>query len=179
MRKQLALPRKYVALAVPPKVSRPLQPFQHMKRYNGGAEVPSKVTACLVLGSLIYLGAPVLLSQSASAAPSTPPDNMASSQNVSHVPPPGFQDRYPRYQLVPGDTMDLVFEFSPEFNQSVSVQPDGYISLRGAGDVHVSSMTLPQLISTLEVAYGKILNKPAISVVLKDYEKPYFIATGQ
>ncbi len=75
--------------------------------------------------------------------------------------------------------MDLVFEFSPEFNQSVSVQPDGYISLRGVGDVHVSSLTLPQLITTLEAAYSKILNKPAISVELKDYEKPYFIATGQ
>jgi polysaccharide export outer membrane protein len=27
--------------------------------------------------------------------------------------------------------------------------------------------------------YGKILNEPIISVVLKDFEKPYFIADGQ
>jgi polysaccharide export outer membrane protein len=75
--------------------------------------------------------------------------------------------------------MDLIFEFSPEFNQTVTIQPDGYISLRGIGDVHVSSETLPQLISTLQTAYAKILNKPAISVVMKDFEKPYFTANGQ
>ena len=75
--------------------------------------------------------------------------------------------------------MDIVFEFSPEFNQTVIVQPDGYINLRGVGDVHVSSETLPQLISTLQTSYGKFLNKPVISVVLKDFEKPYFIANGQ
>lgn len=142
--------------------------------------MPSKVTACLVVGLLIQLSAPILSSQSAGQVPSTLPENAtAGSQNVSQPHPPGFQDRDPRYQLVPGDTMDLVFEFSPEFNQSVSVQPDGYINLRGVGDIHVSSLTLPQLISTLEAAYSKILNKPAISVVLKDYDKPYFVALGQ
>jgi polysaccharide export outer membrane protein len=99
--------------------------------------------------------------------------------NHSSGPAPGFQERYPRYQLVPGDTMDLVFEFSPEFNQNVTVQPDGYISLRSVGDVHVSSETIPQLVSTLQNAYSKILNKPAISVVMKDFEKPFFMANGQ
>jgi polysaccharide export outer membrane protein len=91
----------------------------------------------------------------------------------------GFQERYPRYQVLDGDTMDLVFEFSPEFNQTVTVQPDGYISLRGIGDVHVASQTLPELITTLQTAYGKILNKPAISVLLKDFKRPYFTAQGQ
>jgi len=75
--------------------------------------------------------------------------------------------------------MDLFFEFSPEFNQTVNVQPDGFISLRGIGDVHVSTQTVPQLISTLQIAYSKILSKPAISVLLKDFESPYFTATGQ
>lgn len=91
----------------------------------------------------------------------------------------GFQERYPRYQLLAGDTMDLVFEFSPEFNQTVTIQPDGYISLRGIGDLHVSSETLPELVTNLQNAYSKILNKPAISVLLKDFEKPYFIVNGQ
>ena len=75
--------------------------------------------------------------------------------------------------------MDLVFEFSPEFNQTVTIQPDGYISLRGVGDLHVSSETLPELVTTLQNAYSKILNKPSISVLMKDFERPYFIANGQ
>jgi len=92
---------------------------------------------------------------------------------------PGFQQRYPRYKLEFGDQFDVSFELSPEFNQTVTVQPDGYITLRGAGDVHVAGQTVPQLTETLKQAYGKILKDPVISVVLKDFEKPYFIADGQ
>jgi len=91
----------------------------------------------------------------------------------------GFQQRFPRYKLEFGDQFDVSFELSPEFNQSVTVQPDGYITLRGAGDVHVEGQTVPELTETLRRAYGKILNAPLISVVLKDLEKPYFIADGQ
>ncbi|MGA9304202.1 MAG: polysaccharide biosynthesis/export family protein [Candidatus Sulfotelmatobacter sp.] len=92
---------------------------------------------------------------------------------------PTLQQRYSRYKLEFGDQFDVSFELSPEFNQTVTVQPDGYITLRGAGDVHVVGQTVPQLTETLRQAYGKILKDPVISVVLKDFEKPYFIADGQ
>lgn len=91
----------------------------------------------------------------------------------------GFNDRLPRYQLEEGDSFAVHFEFSPEFDQQVTVQPDGFITLRGVGDVHVAGQTVPQLTSTLHVAYEKILYQPDISVVLKDFEKPYFVAGGQ
>jgi len=91
-----------------------------------------------------------------------------------------LRDRYPRYTLRPGDTFDIIFELSPEFNQTgVSVQPDGFITLRGVGDVHVAGQTVPELTATLQTTYGKILHDPLISVTLKDFEKPYFIADGQ
>ncbi|HYK36750.1 polysaccharide biosynthesis/export family protein [Alloacidobacterium sp.] len=142
--------------------------------------MPGKSTLNFVLAFVTLICAPMLFCQSSEQNPSDQTANAGvDTQSGNKVPPPGFQERYPRYQLVTGDTMDLIFEFSPEFNQTVSVQPDGYISLRGIGDVHVSSLTLPQLTSTLEAAYSKILNKPSISVVMKDYEKPYFIANGQ
>jgi polysaccharide export outer membrane protein len=35
------------------------------------------------------------------------------------------------------------------------------------------------LTATLRLAYGKILHEPLISIVLKDFQKPYFIADGQ
>jgi len=90
-----------------------------------------------------------------------------------------FQQRYPRYKLEFGDQLEVSFELSPEFNQTVTVQPDGYITLRGAGDVRVAGQTVPELTETLKRAYAKILHDPLISVVLKDFEKPYFIADGQ
>ena len=69
---------------------------------------------------------------------------------------------------------------SPEFNQiGVAVQPDGFVTLHGIGDIKVQGQTVPQLTDTLTQAYSKILNNPIISVVLKDFQKPYFVADGQ
>ena len=38
---------------------------------------------------------------------------------------------------------------------------------------------MPELRELLKTAYGKILHDPVINVVLKDFEKPYFIAGGE
>jgi polysaccharide export outer membrane protein len=93
---------------------------------------------------------------------------------------PQLKSRTTRYRIEAGDTFDLTFELSPEFNQTaVAVQPDGFVTLRGVGDIKVAGETVPELTATLRQAYGKILNNPLISVVLKEFEKPYFIASGQ
>ena len=92
---------------------------------------------------------------------------------------PQFSDRYPRYQIAAGDSMDVLFTFTPEYNQTVTVQPDGFISLRDVGDVHVQGKTIPELTDFLQKKYSSILNKPNVSIVLKDFEKPHFIVTGQ
>lgn len=140
----------------------------------------TKLAGFVALAFVMEGGACSLLGQDAATRPADAPSvAQASAQAAKNAKTPQFQERNPRYQLLDGDSMDISFEFSPEFNQSVTVQPDGYISLRGIGDVHVASETLPELISTLQTAYGAILNKPAISVVLKDFKKPYFTAQGQ
>ncbi len=91
-----------------------------------------------------------------------------------------FQARAPRYKLAPGDSFDVNFDLSPEFNQTaVAVQPDGFVTLRGVGDIKVQGMTVSELTQTIRTAYGKILNDPVVSVILKDFEKPYFVADGQ
>jgi polysaccharide export outer membrane protein len=78
-----------------------------------------------------------------------------------------------------GDEFDLNFELTPELNQTITVQPDGYITLRQVGDVYVNGLTVPAVTERVIAAYGKILSDPKISLVLKDFEKPYFIADGQ
>jgi polysaccharide biosynthesis/export protein len=120
----------------------------------------------------------------AAAAPSssaTGPDAApAAAKAGDSASDPKFHDRYPRYTLRPGDSFDINFELSPEFNQQgVSVQPDGFITLRGVGDVHIAGETVPELNATIRTAYNKILNDPLVSITLKDFEKPYFIADGQ
>jgi len=91
----------------------------------------------------------------------------------------GFDQRNPRYHIEAGDAFDISFEFAPEFNQSVTVQPDGFVTLREIGDVHVAEKTVPELTESLCEAYGKIMASPSIAIVLRNFEKPYFVAGGQ
>jgi polysaccharide export outer membrane protein len=102
-----------------------------------------------------------------------------SATSASTVKTPQLQGRDTRYQLCAGDSFDVSFELSPEFNQTVTVQPDGFVTLKSVGDVRVQDQTVPQLTQTLREAYGKILNDPLITVVLKDFQKPFFVADGQ
>jgi polysaccharide export outer membrane protein len=92
---------------------------------------------------------------------------------------PTFSERYPRYKLRPGDAFDLTFEFTPEFNQSLTILPDGFILLREAGEVYASGLTISELTEKIRTAYGSVLSNPRISISLKDFERPYFIADGQ
>jgi polysaccharide biosynthesis/export protein len=91
---------------------------------------------------------------------------------------PTLQARDQRYQLERGDVFDLEFALTPEFNQTVTVQPDGYISLRGVGDIKILGQTIPEASKTIRAAYAKMLDHPQVAIMLKDFEKPYFIAGG-
>src|ERR1700690_1946737 len=54
---------------------------------------------------------------------------------------PALQRRNSRYRLCASDAITLTFPLTPEFNQTVNVQPDGFVSLMGAGDVHLEGLT--------------------------------------
>lgn len=111
------------------------------------------------------------------AAPrSSPP---AASSMTSDKNTPTFSQRYPRYKLRPGDSFDLTFEFTPEFNQSLTVLPDGFVALREAGEIYANGLTVPELTEKIRTAYGSVLSNARISILLKDFEKPYFVADGQ
>jgi polysaccharide export outer membrane protein len=84
-----------------------------------------------------------------------------------------------RYRLTPSDVIELRFPYVPEFDQTVTVQPDGYVSLRVVGDLRVAGRTLPQFKEMLNEAYADVLREPVINVILREFEKPYFIAAGE
>lgn len=102
-----------------------------------------------------------------------------SQVNTSSLASPGLESRTLRYRLRKSDAIDLVFAFSPEFNQTVSVQPDGYITLKAVGTITAEGLTIPELTQQIQHAYSGILHDPIITIELKDFDKPYFVATGQ
>ncbi|HEY2384473.1 MAG TPA: polysaccharide biosynthesis/export family protein [Terriglobia bacterium] len=92
---------------------------------------------------------------------------------------PGFQQRHPRYRIEIGDVVAFTFTFTPDYNQTVTVQPDGYITLREAGDIQVLDKTTQEVVDIVRSAYGKVLHEPEITIELKDFEKPYFVVGGE
>ena len=103
----------------------------------------------------------------------------ADTTTGGQVHQPQLEQRYPRYVIQQQDTLLLSFPLTPEFNQTVIVQPDGYINLQNAGSLHVQGLTIPELTDALKTAYSGTLHAPIIDVDLKDFQKPFFTVTGQ
>src|SRR6267142_6171331 len=67
-------------------------------------------------------------------------------------------ERHPLYRLTKSDTFELHFTFSPEFNQNLTVQPDGFVVLRGAGTRLAEGLTVPELQQGITKAYSSFLH---------------------
>ena len=140
--------------------------------------VPSHFLACLAMTFLVTLLSSAARAQGSAevAATSTPASSSDNQTATSRSP---FQARYPRYEVSRNDIIDIAFPFTPEFNQTVTVHPDGYVSLNSVGDVYVVGKTVPELTSLIKEDYSKILHDPVVDISLKDFVKPYFIAGGE
>jgi polysaccharide export outer membrane protein len=83
------------------------------------------------------------------------------------------------YTIQQSDTLELTFTFAPEFNQNVTVQPDGFVALRMVGSLRAADLTVPALTAHVETAYAGILNQAEVNIALKEFEHPYFLASGE
>ncbi|MGH9688855.1 MAG: polysaccharide biosynthesis/export family protein [Candidatus Acidiferrales bacterium] len=92
---------------------------------------------------------------------------------------PVLSRRGARYRLYPSDEIEVTFPLTPEFNQTVTIEPDGYASLMGAGDARLAGLTTEETVTSIKAAYSKILHNPIVTVELKDFNKPFFVVTGQ
>jgi polysaccharide biosynthesis/export protein len=88
-------------------------------------------------------------------------------------------DRHPLYRLTKSDSVEVSFTFSADFNQTLTVQPDGFVALKGAGTLLAEGLTLPQIQQAIVYAYRGFLHEPEVTVTLKDFDKPYFLASGE
>jgi len=88
-------------------------------------------------------------------------------------------ERHPLYRLRPSDVVEISFTVAPEFNQTLTVQPDGYVTLKDAGMVEVQGLNLQEFSDVVEKAYRGYLHDPQVAVALKDFERPYFIVGGE
>ena len=83
-----------------------------------------------------------------------------------------------RYRITPGDVLELTFPFVPELNQTVTVQPDGYVTLKEISDIRVQGRTLVQLRADVRDAYEPFVVNPVFTIALKEFDAPAFVANG-
>ncbi len=143
----------------------------------------------LKLGLLVLLGVSLNVSagQSYKATNTPSPTMKAVSVNASSTSTADnreadqdeLRSRNPRYTIARSDTLTLSFPLSPAYNQTVTVQPDGFIGLVGVSDLHVEGMTVPELRQAMQNAYAKVLHDPIITVSLTNFQKPYFVVLGE
>jgi len=93
-------------------------------------------------------------------------------------PQPQLRHR-PRYTLRAGDVLELQYRYTPEFNQTVTVLPDGYINLNLVGDVRVSDLTVTQAHDLIVEKASARLNAPELNLVLKQFQQPYIVVAGE
>ena len=84
-----------------------------------------------------------------------------------------------RYRLQPGDVLEVQFRYSPEFNQTVTVQPDGYITLEIGGDLKIAGFTIEQTRQAILRQASTRLQDPVATVLLKEFQRPYFVVSGE
>jgi len=85
----------------------------------------------------------------------------------------------PRYTLHIGDVIDLSYRLTPEYNQSVTIQPDGYASLNIAGNVHLEGLTLDEAHDLIVKKDSERLNDPELNLILSSFQRPYVIVGGE
>lgn len=107
----------------------------------------------------------------------TPPRTDAGMPDSKDAPGT-FSERNPRYRVQPGDSFEVIFSFTPDLNQTVAIQPDGFVTLKEVGDLNVRGKTVAEVTTAVKEAYSKILRDPQIAVVLKDFDKPHIIVGG-
>jgi len=94
---------------------------------------------------------------------------------------PQLQQRNPRYRVQIGDQLGIKFEFLPNYSETVTVQPDGYVALEGGVDsIYVKGLTQPEIEDAIRKAYKGLMRDPiVVTVQMNSFISPYFICWGQ
>lgn len=131
------------------------------------------------LGFLLLLTGPATPAQQARSLTINGPANAAAGVGRSEMNQIEPAQRNPRYKIGRDDVLLISFPLSPELNQKVTVQPDGFISLQGAGEIQVMGLTVPGAVETVKKAYANTLHDPIVDIDLTDFQKPFFTVFGQ
>jgi len=83
------------------------------------------------------------------------------------IPYASWDDNEPGYRLYPGDVLDVAVPSAPELARTVTVQPDGRISLPLIPQPMAADRSVAELQATLTQAYSGLLRYPEVEVTVR------------
>jgi polysaccharide export outer membrane protein len=99
------------------------------------------------------------------AEPITPgPRPTANFSNIGYA---DWSDDEPSYRFYPGDEVEVTVPSAPELSKTVTVQPDGRITLPLATPVMAADRTIEDLQGSISQAYSGTLLRPQVQVSVK------------
>ncbi|MEW6017525.1 MAG: polysaccharide biosynthesis/export family protein, partial [Pseudomonadota bacterium] len=85
----------------------------------------------------------------------------------ANIPYAQWTDYEPPYRLYPGDELEVAVPSAPELSKTVTVQPDGRITLPLIPPVMAADRTALQVEAALSQAYAAHLVRPEVFVTAK------------
>ena len=126
--------------------------------------------ACAALRALIFLLAAMLCIGSVCAQQPAPIATSATSATLNGSSAPYF--------LRPGDTVSVSYRFTPEFDDTEAIAPDGRLALKNLGQVQAAGASVLELQARILDASRSLLVNPEVTVSLKDFERPQIVVGG-
>jgi polysaccharide biosynthesis/export protein len=83
------------------------------------------------------------------------------------------------YRLGQRDVLEVKFFYQPELNETLTIRPDGKISLQLIGEIRAAGMTPAALSDLLTQKYGALLRKPEVTVIVKDVAPRRIYVAGE
>ena len=90
-----------------------------------------------------------------------------------------LHEHYPEYRLERSDVVEIKYRYTPEFDQTVTIGPDGHVSLNGLGDIVAVGLTVKQFQSKVAALSSTRLVDPDLTVTLKEFDKPHVYVEGE
>jgi len=88
-------------------------------------------------------------------------------------------DYEPKYTLYPGDQLDIIVESAPELSRTLTVAPDGRITMPMAGSIMAAGKSIPWIEQALKAELSKQLRDPTISITSRAFAPQNIYVGGQ
>jgi polysaccharide export outer membrane protein len=129
-------------------------------RISRGSTVPKNIVQSVVLRSLSFAGAALLIGAFASCRSYPPAPEKVASPDYNYI-------------IGPLDTLHIIVWRNQDLSMTVPVRPDGKVSVPLVEDLPALGKNSTQLARDIEKALGKFIRDPVVTVVVTNFNGPY------